>query len=87
MINLFQVKTMKITQEDIELLEYLKANNKADILKYVNLIYQTNSNYPNGYLYMQLGEHCMDQFFVEYNLNKDINTAKNFAKLSSWSIL
>lgn len=86
MINLGQVKkTMKITQEDKELLEYLKANNKSDIFKYVNLICQTNSSNPDGHLYMQLGEHCMDQFFVEYYLNKDINTAKNWAKLSAWS--
>lgn len=76
---------MKITQEDKELLEYLKANNKADIFKYVNLICQTNSNKTDGHLYMQLGEHCMDQFFVEYYLNKDINAAKNWAKLSAWS--
>ncbi|MFC0821224.1 hypothetical protein [Moraxella marmotae] len=76
---------MKITQEDIRLLEYLKANNKADIFKYVDLIRQTHSNRPDGYLYMQLAYHCMDQFFVEYYLNKDINTAKNWAKLSAWS--
>lgn len=76
---------MKITQEDIELLEYLKANNKTDTFKYVNLIRQTNSDRPDGHLYMQLAYHCMDQFFVEYYLNKDINTAKNWAKLSAWS--
>lgn len=76
---------MKLTEEDIELLEYLKANNKTDIFKYVNLICQTDSDRPDGHLYMQLAYHCMDQFFVEYYLNKDINTAKNWAKLSAWS--
>ncbi|MDO4895358.1 hypothetical protein [Moraxella sp.] len=76
---------MKITQEDKELLDYLKTNNKSDIFKYVNLICQTNSSNPDGHLYMQLAYHCMDQFFVEYYLNKDVNTAKNWAKLSAWS--